>query len=214
MELLDLTRLDGLVAKTRTQMDRSWTTHGMKDGMKMFFDGITTMLTEVAEYSDQMNRLVTTVYHKFHQDHGITEIKPALYTTTEYVKELEKLYTEAEVFRNSPVTTMMEQSYVVKKFFISLVSHARNIFFKAHRDAESWNKAVMSPLVKQIKDHKEQMEKRLENLRKINESRDTLQTRIEELERSAAALKKQVEEVRAILSLINRPFTAVAAAAA
>jgi Mg2+ and Co2+ transporter CorA len=214
MELLDLSRLDNLVAKTREKMAGSWTTHGMKDGMKMFFDGITAMLNEVAEYSEQMNRLVTTVYHKFHQEHGIPEIKPALYTTVEYVKEMEKLYTEAEVFRTSPVTTMMEQSYVVKKFFISLVSHARNIFFKAHRDAEGWNKAVMSPLVRQIKDHKEQMEKRLENLRKINESRDTLQTRIEELERSAAALKKQVEEVRAILNIINRPFAPATAAAA
>jgi len=214
MDLLDLARLDTLVAKTRDKMAGSWTTHGMKDGMKMFFDGITTMLNEVAEYSEQMNRLVTTVYHKFHQEHGIPEIKPALYTTVEYVKEMEKLYAEAEVFRSSPVTTMMEQSYVVKKFFISLVSHARNVFFKAHRDAESWNKAVMSPLVRQIKDHKEQMEKRLENLRKINESRDTLQSRIEELEKSAAVLKKQVEEVRTILNLINRPFAPAAAAAA
>ncbi|HEY0634982.1 MAG TPA: GTPase, partial [Gammaproteobacteria bacterium] len=79
---------------------------------------------------------------------------------------------------------------------------------------ESWNKAVMSPLVKQIKDHKEQMEKRLENLRKINESRDTLQSRIEELEKSAAQLKKQLDELRIILSLINRPLIATAAAAA
>lgn len=213
MELLDLNRLDTLVAKTRDRMTGSWTTHGMKDGMKMFFDGISAMLTEVAEYSEQMNRLVTTVYHTFHQEHGIADIKPALYSTAEYVKEMEKLQAEAEVFRSSPVTTMMEQSYVVKKFFISLVSHARNIFFKAHRDAESWNKAVMSPLVKQIKEHKEQMEKRLENLRKINESRDTLQSRIEELEKSAVVLKKQVEEVRAILNLINRPIAPAAAAA-
>jgi len=101
----------------------------------------------------------------------------------------------------------------VKKFFISLVSHARNVFFKAHRDAETWNKAVMSPLVKQIKDHKEQMEKRLENLRKINESRDTLESRIEELQKSTLILKKQLEEVRAILNLINRPLIPASAAA-
>ncbi len=214
MELLDLTRLDALVAKSRDKMSGSWTTHGLKDGMKMFFDGITTMLNEVADYSDQMNRLVTTVYHKFHQEHGVAEIKPALYSTAEYVKDLHKLYEEAEAFRSSPLTTMMEQSYVVKKFFISLVSHARNVFFKAHRDAESWNKAVMSPLVKQIKDHKEQMEKRLENLRKINESRDTLQSRIEELEKSAMVLKKQLDELRVILNLINRPLAPATAAAA
>ncbi len=123
---------------------------------------------------------------------------------------MDELYQEAEAFRNSPVTVMTEQNFVVKKFFISLVSHARNVFFKAHREAETWSKAVMSPLVNQIKAHKEQMDKRLENLRKINESRDTLESRMEELKKSAAVLKKQYDEVSAILRIINRPLDAIA----
>jgi septal ring factor EnvC (AmiA/AmiB activator) len=119
---------------------------------------------------------------------------------------MHELYQEAEAFRNSPVTTMTEQNFVVKKFFISLVSHARNIFFKARQDAEKWSKAVMTPLVRQIKEHKEQMEKRLENLRKINESRDTLDTRIKELESTSATAKKQLAEIRGILAVIDRPL--------
>jgi uncharacterized coiled-coil DUF342 family protein len=188
-------------------MTGSWTTHGLKIGMKTFFDGVRSMLTEVDEYSDQLNRLITTVYHKFQAEHGLRGIEPVLYDIDKYVKEMEKLYEEAEAFRNSPVTVMTEQTFVVKKFFITLVSHARNVFFKAHREAESWSKAVMSPLVKQIKAHKEQMDKRLENLRKINESRDTLESRMNELKKSAAVLRKQYDEVNAILKVINRPLT-------
>ena len=164
------------------------------------------MMNKVAKYSDKMNILVVSVYQTFHKEHGITEIAPILYSTDEYVKELDKLYQEAEAFRTSPVTAMTEQSYVVKKFFISLVSHARNIFFQANRDAEHWSKAVMSPLIKQIKLHKDEMEKRLENLRKINESRDTLVSRVDELEKSASILEKQFKEVTTILNIINRPL--------
>jgi len=206
MQLLSLTELDKLVSKSRDEMSGSWTTHGLKRGMKLFFDGVTSKLDEVSEYADQLNRLVITVYRKFHQEHGISEVKPVLYSVAKHWKELKQLEEEAEAFRNSPVTTMTEQSFVVKKFFISLVSHARNIFFKAHRDAEQWSKAVMSPLVSQIKEHKEQMEQRLENLRKINESRDTLESRTRELEKTIAALEKQFGEVRSILSTINRPL--------
>lgn len=208
LELLSLTELDKLVSRTRKDMSETWTTHGMKSGMKTFFDGVAERMKEVAEYSDQLNRLVITVYRKFHQEHGITEVKPVLYSVNEYTKDFERLKEDAEAFRNSPLTVAKEQHYVIKNFFISLVSHARNIFFKAHKEAEQWSKAVMSPLVKQIKDHKEQMEQRLENLRKINESRDTLQSRIEELERSSAALQKQHAEVRGILATINRPLGA------
>lgn len=208
-DTINLASLDQLVADTRKAMSDSWTTHGLKMGMKTFFDGISARLSEVSEFADQLNRLVITIYRTFHQEHGIAEIKPALYSLTKYKQEFQQLYQEAEAFRTSPVTTMTEQHYVIKKFFISLVSHARNIFFKAQRDAEGWSKAVMSPLVKQIKEHKETMEQRLENLRKINESRDTLQARIEELEKSNASLMKQYAEVRAILNTINQPLELV-----
>jgi len=213
LAMLSLTELDKLVSRSREAMTGTWTTHGMKGGMKTFFDGISAMLKEVDEYSDQLNRLVTTVYHKFQAEHGLKGIEPVLYDIDKYVKEMDKLYEEAEAFRNSPVTVMTEQSFVVKKFFISLVSHARNVFFKAHREAEGWSKAVMSPLVRQIKDHKEQMDKRLENLRKINESRDTLESRMDELKKNAMLLKQQYDEVNGILKIINRPLITDAPAA-
>lgn len=206
LELLSLSKLDNLVTTSRSDMSDSWSTHGLKQGMKTLFDGVMDMMKEVDDHAEQMNRLVVTVYRKFHQEHGITEIEPILFTTKQYVDELQKLYDDAETFRKSPATVMTEQSFVIKKFFISLVSHARNVFFKAHRDAESWSKAVMSPLVKQIKLHKDQMEKRLENLRKINESRDTLTARMGELKQSAIVLEKQYREVSSILKVINQPL--------
>ena len=101
---------------------------------------------------------------------------------------------------------MTEQSFVVKKFFISMVSHARNVFYNAHQDAESWGKAAMAPLVARIKEHKDQMEKRLESLRKINESRDTLQSRIKELEDTARTLNAQLSDIKGLMETINKPL--------
>jgi len=207
LEMLDLQGLDKLISETRKSMSDSWTTHGLKTGMKTFFDGLASRMDETSAYIDQLNRLVITVYRQFHQDHGLSEIRPVIYSVTPYKLELQKLYQEAEAFRTSTYTTMTEQHFVIKKFFISLVSHARNVFYKAHADAEKWSRAVMSPLVKQIKEHKAHMEQRLDNLRKIHQSRDTLQSRVEELEKMAAIIERQYSEVDAILNIINRPLT-------
>lgn len=208
-ETINLESLDELVAETRKSMANSWTTHGLKSGMKTFFDGINTRLSDVSDFADQLNRLVITIYRTFHKEHGIAEIRPPLYSLTKYKQEFQQLYQEAEAFRTSPVTAMTEQHFVIKKFFISLVSHARNIFYKAQRDSENWSKAVMSPLVRQIKEHKELMEQRLENLHRISESRDTLQERIDELSRQAKELQRQYSEIHAILQIINMPLDAV-----
>jgi septal ring factor EnvC (AmiA/AmiB activator) len=105
---------------------------------------------------------------------------------------------------------MTEQSFVIKKFFISLVSHARSLFFKANQDANTWLKEVMNPLVKQIKEHKITMEKRLETLRRISESRDTLETRIKQLDAGLREIKRQLDALQTIQHTISAPLPATA----
>jgi septal ring factor EnvC (AmiA/AmiB activator) len=101
---------------------------------------------------------------------------------------------------------MTEQTFVIKKFFVSLVSHARNLFFKANQEADAWLKEVMNPLVKQIKDHKVAMEKRLDTLRRISESRDTLEARIKELETQIKDFDGQLKTLGAMRKTLHRPL--------
>jgi hypothetical protein len=203
---LSLNSLDNLMAKTRDKMTGTWTTAGLKGSMKEFFEIITNIVTEASALTDQSNTLLQTIYREFHKEHGLTETKPKFFSMAKYKRDLERLYHEAEAYRKSPVTTMTEQSFVVKKFFISMVSHARNTFFMAHQEAEAWGKSAMAPLVSRIKEHKHQMEKRLESLRRINESRDTLQSRIEELENLTKQLHKQHTDIGQLMVTLNKPL--------
>ncbi len=206
LKTLSLAELDRLMSKTRKDMTKTWTTAGLKAAMKEFFDITNNTIREAGQQVDKVNTLVQTIYRKFHQEHGLAEVKPKLFSFTRYKREMERLYHEAEAYRTSPLTTMTEQSFVVKKFFISMVSHARNVFFNAHQDAEAWGKAAMAPLVARIKEHKSQMERRLESLRRINESRDTLQSRIEALEKQVAKLSGQLADIDAMMETINKPL--------
>jgi len=206
LDILSLTKLDNLMAKTRKNMSGTWTTHGLKAGMKEFFDIVTNTIDNASELTDQTNTLLQTIYREFHKEHGLTEAKPKFFSIAKYKRDFERLYHEAEAYRKSPVTTMTEQSFVIKKFFISMVSHARNTFFQAHQEAEAWGKAAMAPLVSRIKEHKHQMEKRLESLRKINESRDTLQNRVSELDKMARKLKAQLDDINQLMVTLNEPL--------
>ena len=203
---LSLNELDQLMSRTRKDMADTWTTVGLKNGMKEFFDVISNTIKEASAQTDKLNMLVQGIYRKFNAEHGLGDTKPRLFSMSKYKRNMERLYQEAEAYRKSPVTTMTEQSFVVKKFFISMVSHARNSFFNAHQEAESWGKAAMAPLVARIKEHKEQMEKRLESLRKINESRDTLQARIGELESAAEMLNQQLADLNTLMETLNQPL--------
>lgn len=203
---LSLTKLDELMAKTRKEMTGAWTTNTIKGGMKDFFDIISATITDASQQADKVNMLLQTIYRSFNKEHGLSDVKPKLFSMGKYKRDLERLNHEAEAYRSSATMAATEQAFVVKKFFISMVSHARNTFFQAHQEVEAWGKAGMAPLVSRIKEHRNQMEKRLESLRKINESRDTLQTRISELETSAEALKTQLADLNMLMDTLNRPL--------
>ncbi|VAX01385.1 FIG00555615: hypothetical protein [hydrothermal vent metagenome] len=206
MQILSITELDSVMSDTRNSMSKTWTTGGLKSNMKAFFDIITGMTRDASRQVDQLNTLIQTIYRNFNKEHGLQETKPRLFSFTKYKRDMDRLYNEAEAYRRSSLTTMTEQSFVVKKFFISMVSHARNTFYNANQDSAAWGKAAMAPLVARIKEHKSQMEKRLESLRKINESRNTLQGRITELETSSAKLKQQLNDINVLMETINKPL--------
>ena len=211
LEELSMDALDRLINKTRESMTQSWTTSGMKRGMETFFDGARDTMEQVTGHAEQTRMLIRATYKKFHEEHGLPQITPKQFSTSTFSTELERLYQEAENFRRSPVTAMSEQSFVVKKFFISLVSHTRSLFFKANQDADTWLKEVMNPLVKQIKEHKSTMETRLETLRRISESRDTLESRIKELDVAMRETKQQLDTLQQIQHSINAPYSGLQA---
>ncbi len=205
---LSIESLDTLTNSTRRAMTGSWTTLGLKKGMQTFFEGSNDIMNKVLEHSEQARRLVKAIYNKFHIEHGLPAIEPKTFSLDRFKRRMDILGDEAEAFRKSPVTTMTEQGYVIKKFFISLVSQARNVFYKANQSAETWLREVMNPLVRQIKEHKTMMENRLKTLRKISESRDTLDAKTIALEKEELELQEQLKELNEIHQGINQasPF--------
>jgi hypothetical protein len=206
VESLGLEALDQHIAKTRSEMVDSWTTHGLKSGMKTFFDGMRDTMTQVNYQCEKSNAIVQSIYDRFRDEHGFQNLNPTLFATASYTRELDQLYKKAEEFRKSTFTTMTEQSFVVKKFFVSMVSHARNIFFRANQDAEDWAGNAMRPLAARIKERKTQLEKRLANLQKIKNSREKLSDNIAELEAQAQDLNQQLATINSILNDINTPL--------
>jgi nucleoside diphosphate kinase len=207
-QTLNMETLDEIIERCRKEMANSWTTSGMKSAMKSLFEDIRRTMLNVVTQSEQTRKLIRSIYRKFQNEHGFAVVQPKMFSIVKYRVELELLHQEAEVFRNSPVTAMMEQNFVVKRFFTAMVNRAREIFDHANEEIDSWLTSTLEPLVMQIKDHKEMMEKRLNNLQKIGQSRNTLQYRILELQEQYTELARQLTALRNMANRIksSRPL--------
>ncbi|HXZ45877.1 MAG TPA: hypothetical protein VEH02_04020, partial [Pseudolabrys sp.] len=150
--------------------------------------------------------LIQAIYNKFHSEHGLAKIKPINFSLLPFRSQLQKLYEEAEAFRNSPMMIIMEQHFVVQKFFVTLAGRAREILNECQNAARGWSKAIMAPILAQVREHKIFMDQRLDSLKKVHEDFDNLKDRIAELESSRQNLENQQLVIRNMLRKINQPL--------
>ena len=206
LDYLSVEAFDGLAEKTRQGMAESWTTPGLREGMKALFDGALDAMEKANKQTQQIRALVQAVYNKFHSEHGLAKIKPVNFSLLPYRSQLQKLYEEAERFRNSPMMIITEQHFVVQKFFVTLVGQARELFSECNTAARAWSKAIMAPILSQVREHKILMDQRLENLKRVHENFDNLSGRIAELESNHQNLENQQLVIRNMLRKINQPL--------
>ena len=201
---LDIETIDGMIDKTRKDMAGSWTTVGMKNGMSVLFDSVRDAMQILHRQADETHKLVENIYRKFHEEFGLHMSTPRPFPINKFSDELDQLYLKSEEFRNSTATTMSEQSFVVKKFFISLVSHARNIFLATNKEADTWIKELINPLVNQIQDKRKGIEQHMKTLSKIRESKNNLEGQLKLLQTQRNSIKTRLNGLEQIQNALQQ----------
>jgi hypothetical protein len=83
------------------------------------------------------------------------------------------------------------------------VKQARTTFGDAKTQTERWIQAVTLPLEVQIKDHKAQLQSRLDNLAKINEKTTTINEQMAELRQAESELAKQRQMIDELVARVT-----------
>ncbi|MHB8623683.1 MAG: dynamin family protein [Sulfuricaulis sp.] len=203
---LSMKSLDELISSTRVGMNETWTTRGLKSSMAEFFNGTLASMEKVSHEADEIRKVVEAIYLRLHAEYGLTQITPPRLSLLPFVLEFKKLEERAIQFRDSPVTVMTEQHFVIKKFFITLVSQARQLFTECNAASKNWFQAAVAPVFTQIQQHKAMIDRSFEALKKIHENMDSLGERIVELEEIRKDLEGQRQTTEALLERIHRPL--------
>lgn len=203
---LSMQSLDELIANTRVTMNNTWTTRGLKSGMATFFEGTRGRMEKVSNEADEIRKVVEAIYLRLHSEYGLAKIIPPRLSLLPFVMEFKKLEERANAFRDSPVTVMTEQHFVIKKFFITLVSQARQLFNECNTASKNWFQAAVTPVFAQIQQHKAMIDRSFEALKKIHENMDSLGERVTELEEVRGDLESQMKTTEILLERIHRPL--------
>jgi len=184
-------------------MRKSWTTKGLRNNMSTLFDGAAIIVSDVEEQTEELRMLAEKIYRLFHQKHGLTMLKPESFKAASFFDQFRILREEAENYQNSAGMMLSEQHFVIKKFFIQLVSRARFIYQTLYTSVKQWARSILGPLYQQIGQHHEMIERRLSNLQQLQQDRKQVDLRIAETRAQLAEVSGHLDAFNRMLELLE-----------
>lgn len=184
---------------TRQAMEKSHFSTGLREAMSHFFRQVGSNLDGSAEAIGEIRAMMTAMYRKFSDEHGLAAVSPPDHSLHKYHREmarLERIFDE----RFNTVFKMLTvgQSQLTARFFETLASKVVQVFELANSETESWLKALIAPMETQVREHKLQLKRRLESVSRIHAATETLDERIAELEASIGIVSDQLDSLARI----------------
>ncbi len=178
---LGVTPLREEIRTTRERMVRSWFSTGLRGVMEGFFASARARLARSQSKTDEIAGMVSGMYRKFASDHGMMLSAPMKFSLARYQTEVVRVEDVYHDRFGLVVIFSNDQLVLTQKFFESIASRVRETFEAANRDVEAWLKAVMAPLEGQIREHQSQLRRRLDSIKQIQDTSETLEERLEEV---------------------------------
>jgi hypothetical protein len=195
---LDDDRMDKIIEESMLAISDSWTTAGLIKGMHLLIRRMGAEFDHAHQQCDGIKQLLNTAYQRFHEVHGLERMDPPALDLGRYRARLDELMVSTQEFCPDPLNIMLEKRFMVKKFYIALVSQARILFQQVRIETETWLRLTLDPIVVRIGEHKNQLEHRLENLNKVYANLGSIQERSAAISRDMARIKAQVDQIEEI----------------
>jgi hypothetical protein len=201
---LGMPALNHEVRRVRQAMEKSHFSAGLREAMERFFREVDGNLNASTEIIQEIRAMMTAMYQKFSDEHGLGAVSPPEYSLKKYRKEMARLEgIFDERFNTLFKMLTMGQHQLTARFFETLASKVVQVFEIANSETESWLKALISPMETQIREHKIQLKRRLDSVSRIHAATETLDDRIAELEATFGTVNDQLDNLARINSRIT-----------
>jgi uncharacterized protein YdcH (DUF465 family) len=192
------------VRRVRKAMEKSHFSVGLREAMERFFREVDGNLNASTEIIQEIRAMMTAMYQKFSDEHGLGAVSPPEYSLKKYRKEMARLEgIFDERFNTLFKMLTMGQHQLTARFFETLASKVVQVFEIANSETEAWLKALISPMETQIREHKIQLKRRLDSVSRIHAATETLDDRIAELEATFGTVNDQLDNLARINTRIT-----------
>jgi hypothetical protein len=190
--------LESILNTGREAMEDSWTTRGLTGGIRQLSEQMSSRFKQATQLADNMLDALDQAYIRFERLHNLPKMQVPRLDLKAYRNRLEALMRETESFCRDPANLMLEKRFMIRRFYASLAEEARKAFRLARTEAERWLRIALDPIMTRIREHKQYLDTRLTNLKRILENMGTLHNRMSQVKTEIGVLRNEKVELMRI----------------
>ncbi|NNJ91343.1 MAG: hypothetical protein HKP55_06695 [Gammaproteobacteria bacterium] len=203
-ETLDQRVFEQALTEARDSMEKSWTSKGVQEAVSAFSRQLKLYMMAIERKVAENSQLIKNIYQRFANDHGIGVIQPKAWTLDEHQKQLDAIIEEASAFGKGHRISLTGQSKVARNFFTTIGHNAKELFSKIQREINHWVNSSLQPLAFQIEDHRDMLNRKVQDLKIATQSREMLETKLTESTDRAQVNKQQIEYIGNLIDQLNQ----------
>lgn len=190
---LDAAALQKESERVRQKMFKSIFTRGQKKSMENYFAKLREGLAKAQAEAAEITAMLDATYKRFATEHNLKLTPPVGFSLRRFEREIDRLQ---EAFDRKVsgafLFAALEQRVLSQKFFDTVATQAHRTFEMANHEAGQWLGSAISPLENQIRDYQLQLKRRLDGVKRINQSTDALEPRVAELTTQREATQQRL----------------------
>ncbi|MBI2381234.1 MAG: dynamin family protein [Gammaproteobacteria bacterium] len=193
------------IEQTRHELVGAWTTIGMHRVIHNFFDSLEAVMSELMREAELSNKMAESIYRKFQEEHQMELLAPKLIVSRRYQRQLQLILQESQQFNESLVLTLSEQSFMIRRFFATTVSRTLELLNTVRRDLIHWSQSVMSPLLQQLHEQRDLIDRHVQDLGALQQDGATAAGRLRALNTLVLELDQELAQGRFLASQLTPP---------
>ena len=155
---------------------------GIKGELSRINTDLRTRLVDAETQIEEIRQMLAAAFTRANSEFGFTVTAPRVLRLSGLMQEFDRVANAYAEHLSGVNWLKLQNSAFTLRTLRALSARVRDLFERALRDIENWDRSAISQLDSQVRERKKQLNRRLSTLQRIEETKDSLHDRIAELQ--------------------------------
>jgi len=172
----------------QARMGRALLKVGVKGELARIAADLRARLVDAETQIEEIRQMLAAAFQRANSQFGFTVSAPRVLRLNALIQEFDRMAAAYTDHLSGVNWLKLQNNAYALRTLRAMTARVRDLFERALRDIENWDRSAIAQLDSQVRERKKQLNRRLSTLQRVEDTKDSLHDRIEDLRAQVAQI--------------------------